>query len=199
MKTWKRNSLLGSFMFLISVCLALPTLAEEAVEQPDKQQKGVQQARKACELEPMTVTAEKREENIQDVPASVTALSEIQIEDANIKSTNEIHTFIPNFTTFKLGNGGFSYYSIRGQTNFIQYSRSVGIYIDDVPVLIGDNTTDSRIYDIERIEVLRGPQGNLYGMNTAGGVVNVIKSCWRHWGLRDSGLQCFSERTSGKG
>jgi iron complex outermembrane receptor protein len=204
MKTWKRNSLLGSFMFLISVCLALPTLAEEAVEQPDKQQKGVQQARKACELEPMTVTAEKREENIQDVPASVTALSEIQIEDANIKSTNEIHTFIPNFTTFKLGNGGFSYYSIRGQTNFIQYSRSVGIYIDDVPVLIGDNTTDSRIYDIERIEVLRGPQGNLYGMNTAGGVVNVItKKPGNTWtakaagGIGDYEIQVYNASASG--
>ena len=140
-------------------------------EEAEKKEK----ARRPIEIEEMVVTAQKREENVQDVPASITALSEVQIEDARIESTSEIHTFIPNFTSFKLGNGGlFSYYSIRGQSNFIQTTRSVGIYIDDAPTSCAANATDSTIYDIERIEVLSGPQGNLYGMNSSGGVVNII-------------------------
>jgi len=130
--------------------------------------------KRQVELEEMVVTAQKREENVQDVPASITALSEVQIEDARIESTSEIHTFIPNFTSFKLGVSGFSYYSIRGQSNSIQATRSVGIYIDDVPSSSAMNATDSTIYDIERIEVLRGPQGNLYGMNSSGGVINIV-------------------------
>ena len=131
-------------------------------------------ARRPIEIEEMVVTAQKREENVQDVPASITALSEVQVEDARIESTNEIHTFIPNFTSFKMGVSGFSYYSIRGQSNSIQTTRSVGIYIDDVPTSSAANVTDSTIYDIERIEVLSGPQGNLYGMNSSGGVINII-------------------------
>ena len=136
-----------------------------------KEKEGV---KRPIEIEEMVVTAQKREENVQDVPASITALSEVQIEDAKIESTNEIHTFIPNFTSFKFGVSGFSYYSIRGQSNFVQTSRSVGIYIDDVPTSSAANVTDSTIYDIERIEVLSGPQGNLYGMNSSGGVINII-------------------------
>jgi iron complex outermembrane receptor protein len=130
--------------------------------------------KRPIEIEEMVVTAQKREENIQDVPASITALSEVQIEDARIESTNEIHTYVPNFTSFKFGVSGFSYYSIRGQSNFIQTTRSVGIYIDDVPTSCAANATDSTIYDIERIEVLSGPQGNLHGMNSSGGVINII-------------------------
>ena len=133
-----------------------------------------EEVKRPVEIEQMVVTAQKREENIQDVPVSITALSEVQIEDARIESTSEIHTFIPNFTSFKMGVSGFSYYSIRGQSNSIQTTRSVGIYIDDVPTSSAANVTDSTIYDIERIEVLSGPQGNLYGMNSSGGVINII-------------------------
>ena len=144
--------------------------------------------KRPIEIEEMVVTAQKREENVQDVPASITALSEVQIEDAKIESTNEIHTFIPNFTSFKFGVSGFSYYSIRGQSNFVQTSRSVGIYIDDVPTSSAANVTDSTIYDIERIEVLSGPQGNLYGMNSSGGVVNIItKKPGNFWTAKATG------------
>ncbi len=153
-------------------------------EEAEKKEK----ARRPIEIEEMVVTAQKREENVQDVPASITALSEVQIEDARIESTNEIHTFIPNFTSFKMGVSGFSYYSIRGQSNSIQATRSVGIYIDDVPTSSAANATDSTIYDIERIEVLRGPQGNLYGMNSSGGVVNIItKKPGNIWAAKATG------------
>ena len=119
------------------------------------------------------VTAQKRKQNIQDVPSSVSALNVKQIQDAGITSTNEVHNYVPNFSSFDFGSG-FSYYSIRGQSNAVQYANSVGIYIDDVPLVQSGNVTDSGLYEIERIEVLRGAQGNLYGLNSAGGVVNII-------------------------
>ena len=170
MKNLKKSIRKGSVVFsiLAGVYLFSATIAG-AGEKADEEK-----AREEYKLEPVTVTARKRGENIQDVPASVTALSEIQIEDADIESTTEIYRYVPNFNSPTMGNGGFSYYSIRGQSNFTQYTHSVGIYVDDVPVGTGHNMTTNRIYDLERIEVLRGPQGNLYGMNSAGGVVNII-------------------------
>lgn len=124
-------------------------------------------------LTPMTVTADKREENIQDIPGSVSALSDIQIEDAGIDSIKDIDAYIPNFDIYPIyGAGG--YQSIRGQNNMIYDSPSVGYYIDDVPSTFGFTGVQTSLFDLERIEVLRGPQGNLYGMNSAGGVVNII-------------------------
>jgi iron complex outermembrane receptor protein len=184
-KTGKRacETLKGKFLlvavvaaiFAVTMVLNL-FLAPSATAQEEKSKQETAQEEKAPEeygLETMTVTVQKREEDIQDVPASVTALSDIQIEDAGIESTNEIHTFVPNFTAFEFGGAGFSYYSIRGLSNFTAQTAPVGIYIDDVP-MITKYLTDSKIFEIERIEVLRGPQGNLYGLNSEGGVVNII-------------------------
>ena len=176
MKNWRRKFLsvsVVSAIFAVTVVLNLfsaPFAIAQEVE-PKQETAQKEKARGEYGLETMTVTAEKREENIQDVPASVTALSEIQIEDANIESTNEIHKFVPNFTAFDYGGFGFSYYSIRGLSNFTAQTGVVGVYIDDVP-MITTWLTDSRIFEIERIQVLRGPQGNLYGLNSEGGVVN---------------------------
>jgi|GEM_PF-4622925 len=121
------------------------------------------------------VTAQKRKQKIQDVAGSVSAFNSKQVEDASIDSTNEISTYVPNFSTFGTTSGGmgFSYYGIRGQTNFNSFSNSVGIYIDGVPRLLSGNVTDSSIMNIDQIEVLRGPQGNLYGLSSSGGIVNI--------------------------
>lgn len=124
-------------------------------------------------LETITVTADKREKNIQDVAGSVSALGEMQIEDAGINSFNDIHLYIPNFSSYATGSTG-GYDSIRGQTNLITSSRAVGIYVDDVPAILSSWMKLTNLYETERIEVLRGPQGNLYGLNSAGGVVNII-------------------------
>jgi len=122
-------------------------------------------------LEAITVTAQKQEEKLQDVPASVSVLDDLQIEDSRISSLKDIHHHIPNFETYPTYSGG-GHQSIRGQSNHL--SPSVGIYIDDVPITHGYTGVQASLFDIERIEVLRGPQGNLYGMNSAGGIVNII-------------------------
>ena len=178
MKNWKGKFLLAGVMAAIFAVTVISNLFSVpfAIAQEEKSKlpkEEAEEADKVLELETMTVTVQKREENIQDVPASITALSEIQIEDANIESTTDIDAFIPNFTTFGVGGSPSSFYSIRGLSNMIQLTRSVGTYIDDVPTM-SDFVNDSRLYELERIEVLKGPQGNLYGMNTEGGVINII-------------------------
>lgn len=124
-------------------------------------------------LDTITVTADKRKKNIQDIPGSVSALTDMQIEDAGIDSVKDIDAYIPNFDIYPIYGAG-AYQSIRGQNNMVYNSPSVGYYIDDVPSTFGFTGVQTNLFDIERIEVLRGPQGNLYGMNSAGGVVNII-------------------------
>jgi len=155
MKKFYSPAGLGLFMVC---CLAVSVIAGEAQN---------------TSLETMTVTAQKHKENIQDIPGSVSALNDIQIEDAGISSIKDIDQYIPNFEIYPIyGAGG--YQSIRGQGNLNYGSPAVGYYIDDVPATFGLTGVQTSLFDIERIEILRGPQGNLYGMNSPGGVVNII-------------------------
>lgn len=127
----------------------------------------------------IVVTAERAEENIQDVPISVTALTQEDIEDADITSLPEIAANTPNFSVFS-GAGqdrSFSNYSVRGLGNVNFFSSdTVGFYVDDVPIdtTLGTAFLNLNLIDLERIEVLRGPQNTLYGRNTQAGAVNII-------------------------
>lgn len=126
----------------------------------------------------LLVTAGKFEQNLQDVPASVTVITGKEVEDSGITSTSEIAKFTPNFSTLR-SNGGRARanYNIRGLGNTSSSNSSggsaVGLYVDGVPYSDWFSY-ESALYDIERIEVLRGPQGTLYGQNTQGGVINII-------------------------
>ena len=144
--------------------------------QEEKVEQEVAKGKKACgehELEIMTVTAEKREENIQDVPASISALSEIQIEDAGIVSIHDMALQIPNLNVNTAGGRSQTFISSRGLIGSDNYNATMGFYVDDVDYGIAA-AFDTELFDIERIEVLRGPQGTLYGRNTLGGVINII-------------------------
>ncbi|NET71707.1 MAG: TonB-dependent receptor [Sphaerospermopsis sp. SIO1G2] len=125
----------------------------------------------------VTVTAQKRPENVQDIPLSVTVIPRQEIEDAQIDSLIDIGSNTPNFNFFPTSGGGteFNYYSIRGLNNFnfLTAQDSVAFYIDDVPVDY-NGFLDLALLDLERVEVLRGPQSTLYGRNSSGGVVNII-------------------------
>ncbi|MEM6432835.1 MAG: TonB-dependent receptor [Cyanobacteria bacterium P01_D01_bin.115] len=123
----------------------------------------------------VVVTAERRPEDAQDVPVSLTTFSETQIEDANITSLDSVADRTPNFTFFSSGgNRTAAFYSLRGVTNFNAFSRdAVGFFVDDVPYDFAA-FIDQDLVDLERIEVLRGPQNILYGRSSAGGVVNIV-------------------------
>ncbi|MGD1939665.1 MAG: TonB-dependent receptor [Cyanophyceae cyanobacterium] len=125
----------------------------------------------------ITVTGEKFEDDIQEVAGSVSVITAQEFKDSGIRSPQEISRLVPNFSTFANGpRANNPVFNIRGLANDLNIvgvgQSSVGIYIDDVPVDI--LASETALYDIERIEVLRGPQGTLYGRNSQGGVINII-------------------------
>jgi outer membrane receptor protein involved in Fe transport len=127
-----------------------------------------QAASGAGTLEEVIVTAGKRSQSLQDVPMSITALTEQAIERAGIVDFLDYATKVPNLT-FASGHGILDAQTIavRG----IQGADTTGFYIDDLPV---PATLNPRVIDLERIEVLRGPQGTLYGARSMGGTVRLI-------------------------
>ena len=120
------------------------------------------------------VTARKREERLKDVPIAVTAVSADTLQKEQIYSVKDIAAFAPglNINTDSVGR---AFISIRGvgATLIDTVQPGVGIFIDGV---YAPNTSylNSPLLDVERIEVLRGPQGTLFGNNTLGGAINVI-------------------------
>ncbi|MFM2062632.1 MAG: hypothetical protein RLZZ507_2302 [Cyanobacteriota bacterium] len=125
----------------------------------------------------ITVTAQKRTEDSQDVPLSLTVIPRQQLEDGQVSSFSGIANNTPNFTFSPTSSGGteYNYYSMRGLSNFNPFANqdTVAFYIDDVPFDYG-GFLDLSLIDLERVEVLRGPQSTLYGRSSPAGVVNVI-------------------------
>jgi len=122
-------------------------------------------------LDSVTVTAEKREAPLQSVPISVTAISSKQVDAFRLWDIKGITGIVPNLYSGNSGDGR-NVTSIRGVTT-TSYDPAVATYIDGVNQFSLD-TYIPELNDIERIEVLRGPQGTLYGRNAMGGVINII-------------------------
>ncbi|MCP4119508.1 MAG: TonB-dependent receptor [Desulfobacteraceae bacterium] len=124
--------------------------------------------------ETLTVTANKMEENIQKVPIAITAIDGYEIEDMNISSLGDLTDYVPNMMLFQHGPYGVNTPTVRGiQAPLYTNQVAAGMFIDGVPVLSAVGFDDS-LLDIERIEILRGPQGTLYGKNTEVGAINII-------------------------
>ena len=121
------------------------------------------------ELETITVTAQRRSESLQDVPLSITAIDARNLEQKAIYSFVDYGGKVPNLAFADTGDGSGTArtISIRG----ISGDGTTGFYIDETPV---PDSIDPRIVDIQRIEVLRGPQGTLYGARSMGGTVRLI-------------------------
>lgn len=126
----------------------------------------------AQQLEELIVTAQKREQSLSDVPISVSAISGELVQDAAIKSFTELGAYVPNLSITE--NAVNSIISMRGIGVGAQQSfeQSVGVFVDGVHL---GKSRQARLglFDLEQIEVLRGPQGILFGKNTLAGAVNV--------------------------
>lgn len=130
----------------------------------------------ASKLEEILVTAQRREQNIQDVPISLTALSSSAIETNRIQSMADLSGVTPNLTIRPGAGGGRNpQYSMRGIYTYgsgLGTDKGVSFYMDDVYL----QTATGAIFefaDIEQIEVLRGPQGTLFGRNSTGGAISI--------------------------
>jgi len=127
-------------------------------------------------VEEVVVTAQKRSENLQDVPVAVSAISGSQLAAQRMTKVDDIVSFAPSLQVQSPGGEGVPIFSLRG-VSMADFSPSqsgpVATYFDEVYRGVGALLGVS-MFDIERVEVLRGPQGTLYGKNTTGGAINII-------------------------
>ena len=152
----------------ISVCslavasaLSLPTslAAEQDTEQVN-------------EIEVIQVTSRLRKESIQNVPIAITAFSEQEIEDMGIERAADFIAMTPNMTMVEAQNAGTSFITIRGLSQVRNGESPVAVSVDGV-LQISPNQFNQDLFDIAQIEVLKGPQGALYGRNAIGGAINI--------------------------
>lgn len=124
-------------------------------------------------IEEVTVTAQRREENLQDVPIAITAFNASMIEKAMFKDVGDYVTSVPNASFISSGARSRRQISIRGVTNFLGLggTSTTGFYIDDFSV--AGSTINPPIMDIQQIEILRGPQATYFGRNALGGGISI--------------------------
>src|SRR5580658_11195361 len=137
-------------------------------------------------LEEVTVTAQKVTENLQNVPVSIETLNTQKLQQLNISNLDDYVQNLPGLTTIKSigqgGNGvGTTHVYMRGinsgqDGNHSGSQPTVGTYFDEQPVTTIDGTVDMHVYDIQRIEVLEGPQGTLYGASSEAGTIRIISN-----------------------
>lgn len=152
----------------IALCASIPAMAQDSP--PDQTDAGVLTSE-------IVVTAQRREQNVQDVPISITAIGGNQLKALNIQDAQRIVDFVPGLKAAGLGGaGGPPFFNIRG-ISFIDFSgineASVALYVDDV-YQVAQGAGTQQVYDLERVEVLRGPQGTLFGRNSTAGVIHYV-------------------------
>jgi iron complex outermembrane recepter protein len=143
------------------------------------------------------VTAQKRSENLQDVPISIAAVTAESLERSGIVTLDAIQRLTPGMNMSAIGSGFVSYTYIRGGgTNVIDSGSdpSVAFFVDEV-YLAGTAGLQFDLLDVERVEVLKGPQGTLFGRNAAAGAINIItkppEETFNAWAAADVGNYDF--------
>lgn len=129
-------------------------------------------------LEEVMVTAQKRAQSVNDIGVTVSAFSGDEISNLGVETISDLNAIAPNVNVRDSNSGVSTNVTIRGvglQDFSINNTPTVGMYIDDV-FLTSTSLLNDQIYDIGRVEVLKGPQGTLYGRNTTGGLINFISA-----------------------
>ncbi|MEY2926345.1 MAG: hypothetical protein RL367_822 [Pseudomonadota bacterium] len=157
---------LRSALFATSILVSVPAFAQD---------KPADDAGSADEI---IVTAQKREQNLQDVPISIQAISTKKLDQLNITDFNDYTKLLPS-VSFQTTQPGFTTVYFRGVAsggdgNHSGSLPSVGVYLDEQPVTTIGGTLDVHVYDIARIEALAGPQGTLYGASSEAGTIRII-------------------------
>lgn len=156
---------------LCAIVSALPAMAQDATI-PEGQ---AAQANRSSGNDEIIVTAQKRAQSLNDVGLSITAASGAQLQSLGIQNAGDLAKITPGFT-FTKSQDGTPLYTLRG-VGFNDYtlgaSPAVSVYVDQVPLAYGAFTQGASL-DLERVEVLKGPQGILFGQNSTGGAINYI-------------------------
>lgn len=171
-----RRSLTTAISLTLALCMAGPTLAQQAPAEAGD----AAAAPEPVTLEEVVVTANKRVENIRDVPSSISVIGEEKIENFHSTQLSDFQASVPGLAISSNGSPGKTAVSLRG-VSALSSSATVGTYLDETP--LGSSgvyqaanffALDLLPYDIQRIEVLRGPQGTLYGASTMGGLIKYV-------------------------
>ncbi|SDD79510.1 TonB-dependent receptor [Aquimonas voraii] len=159
--------------FIIGALLAAP-YAVHAQQAPAQGEEA-----KPNTLDAITVSARKREESLQEVPVAVTAFTADGLDKLNVEDISDLDSFVPNLTVYAARGSSSTltaYIRAVGQSDPLWgVDPGVGLYLDDVYIARPQGALLD-VFDVERIEVLRGPQGSLYGKNTIGGAIKYVSS-----------------------
>jgi len=176
----KPDNNVKSFWDRLRLAQASPGAATEDASVKKSEQGLTKDSGQAAQLEEIIVTAQKRAERLIDTPQSVSVLSADTIANLGAVQFSDFANTVPGLSFTTLG-AGHTQISLRGVTTGQDVSPTVGVYVDDVP--FGSSTAfaqgaqlalDVGLFDIDRIEVLRGPQGTLYGASTMGGLLKYV-------------------------
>lgn len=162
-----RRALVSALLLALAAAPA-PLLAQDAAEAaPD--------ANESTEMEAVTVTAQSRSQEVQDVPIAVSVVTEKQVENLVATDLSEVARYVPGLSVdaFDKTQPGFSIRGISTEGFSMGIDRAVGVYVNGVYQTNGGGSLLA-LNDVQRIEVLKGPQGTLFGRNTAAGAISII-------------------------
>jgi iron complex outermembrane receptor protein len=163
LRSANRRRLTGALFATTALAVATPAFAQDT----------------ATEEGPVIiVTAQKREENLQDVPSSVTALGNEKLDQLQVSDLQDVVKFLPS-VTIQTSSPGFSQVYFRGvasgeNANHSTSQPTVGTYLDEMPITTIQGALDIHAYDLARVEALAGPQGTLYGASSMAGTLKMV-------------------------
>ena len=150
-------------MLLTSTAFAVPAMAQEAAD---------------SDSDVIVVTAQKREQNLQDVPIAINAIGNEKLDQLQVSELQDVVKFLPS-VTIQQGGPGFAQVYFRGvasgeNANHSASLPTVGTYLDEMPITTIQGALDLHAYDLARVEALAGPQGTLYGASSMAGTLKLV-------------------------
>ncbi len=166
---WRENTLKTSLLSVVRLSVAGLVLASPVLNAAEGNRAS------GTTIEEIVVTAQKREESINDVGMSIEASTGEQLKELGITDAFDLYKVVAGFSS-NINYAGTAIYTIRGvgfQENSLATSPTVSVYLDEAPLQFTPMTRGASL-DVQRVEVLKGPQGTLFGQNATGGAVNFI-------------------------
>lgn len=154
----------ATLMASSAVAIAMPAVAQDAAD--------------AADSDEIVVTAQKREQNLQDVPVAITAIGTEKLDQLQVNEFQDVVKFLPS-VTIQQGGPGFAQVYFRGvasgeNANHSASLPTVGTYLDEMPITTIQGALDLHAYDLARVEALAGPQGTLYGASSMAGTLKLV-------------------------
>jgi iron complex outermembrane recepter protein len=180
-RAFKRMPLAAAICIAFGAMSAGGAFAQNTAQEPVAQEPAAQEPAEQSgnpTLETITVTAQKRSENAQDVPISIQVLGSQQLDELQINDFEDYAKLLPSVSITPNGPGFGQVYmrgvASGGDGNHSASLPSVGLYLDEQPITTIQGALDIHVYDIERVEALSGPQGTLYGASSQSGTIKLI-------------------------